>query len=140
MAEHGQINKQLYELGEPDECWPWIGRVSEKTGYGKKQWFGKTWLAHRWMWVQCRGPIPEGMVINHICGNRSCVNPYHMEVVTQAENCQHGNGAKLSKEQAAFIKWQSDRSAKNAARLAKEMCVSKQLIRDVWAGRAWKNL
>ncbi len=64
-----------------DGCWMWTGSRDGK-GYGR--WGGVG--AHRVADEYARGPIPEGMVIDHLCANSLCVNPLHMEVVTKGEN------------------------------------------------------
>ena len=137
--ENGFVSKQLVDLGEsPGDCWTWLGSVNKKTGYGKKQWHGRTVLAHRWVWQLFMGPIPEGQVINHKCSNKRCVNPHHLEVITQAENCRHGDGAKLTAEQAQEIRdAKQDRKWGDGKRLALRFGVSSALIHDIWNGRAW---
>jgi len=69
---------------EPGDCWPWAGAKSR--GYGgfrvKKQRFS----AHRFEYELLIGPIPDGLTLDHLCRNPSCVNPGHLEPVTQAEN------------------------------------------------------
>ena len=81
------------------DCWEWMGQRNA-TGYGV-MFLGKrdgkailgehSTLAHRmayWLWV---GPIPDGMVVDHLCRNRACVKPGHLEAVTQSLNAIRGN-------------------------------------------------
>jgi hypothetical protein len=74
-------------------CWLWIGAV-QSSGYGNFGTDGKNYLAHRVSYTERRGPIPEGMTIDHKCRTRSCVNPDHMEVVPFKENLRRRNAAK----------------------------------------------
>jgi len=62
-------------------CWIWPGYKDAK-GYGK---FRST-TAYRWVYEELRGPIPEGMQLDHLCRVPACVNPDHLEPVTNAEN------------------------------------------------------
>lgn len=69
-------------IGAPDECWEWTGAT--RRGYGR---FGRpTRMAHRIAWARLRGPVPDGLVLDHLCRNTLCVNPSHLEPVTAAEN------------------------------------------------------
>ena len=142
MPQIGQLLKPLWIQGESDEdCWNWIGSVNKRTGYGKKQFDGKTLLAHRWMYQNRVGTIPVGMVINHICRNRKCVNPQHLEVVTQAVNCQKGAGTVLNRAHVAEIKAaEAGRRWGDGSRLARAYGVSTSLIHDIWRGRAWMDI
>lgn len=72
-------------------CWLWRGSIS-RYGYGQFMSARKSWRAHRYVWELTRGPIPQGLVLDHLCRNRSCVNPDHLEVVTNRENVRRGIG------------------------------------------------
>ncbi len=80
-----------------DGCIEWTA-YRNANGYGRfKPGKGMSMkLAHRWAYEFHVGPIPDGLVIDHLCRNRSCVNPDHLEAVTQKVNIRrgHGNGSK----------------------------------------------
>jgi hypothetical protein len=75
------------------ECWLWLGGYL-KDGYGQISIASKLWLAHRASFTIFRGPIPPTLQLDHLCRVRACVNPDHLEPVTNAENCRRGTGAK----------------------------------------------
>lgn len=74
-----------------DDCWNWFGAMLP-NGYGSIQRDRRQTGAHRAMFELLRGPIPDGMVIDHLCRNRRCVNPAHMEPVTSRVNVLRGEG------------------------------------------------
>jgi|GEM_PF-6386516 len=67
-------------------CWMFQGMGHP---YGRVQYKGKLWGAHRYMWTMMRGPIPEGMHVHHLCEVKRCVNPQHMKLVTRQEHPKH---------------------------------------------------
>lgn len=74
----------------PDGCWNWTGsRAGSRGGffYGRINLQGRTSVyAHRWSYEYHRGEIPDGLEIDHLCHNKLCVNPWHLEPVTGAVN------------------------------------------------------
>lgn len=80
---------------DPSGCWVWRSKI-DRYGYGRYQRRieGKTrdWIAHRLAYQLLVGPIPDGLVLDHICRVRKCVNPAHLEPVTNQENIRRGRG------------------------------------------------
>lgn len=69
-------------------CWIWQGAISP-NGYGR---CGGNLYVHRVMYELLIGPIPKDLEIDHLCRNRGCINPDHMEPVTRRENMRRGMG------------------------------------------------
>lgn len=72
------------------DCWTWTGAAEL---YGKFKMNGQTRRAHRVSYELHIGPIPDGLEIDHTCGNTLCVNPDHLEATTKPENIHRSNGA-----------------------------------------------
>lgn len=71
-------------------CWEWTGCLNEK-GYGRLTLDRKNWKAHRASYEAFVGPIPEGLTIDHLCRNRKCVKPEHLEAVPHRVNLMRGD-------------------------------------------------
>lgn len=72
------------------DCLIWTGNL-DKNGYGRYKHKGREWPAHRLAWAVARGPVPEGLHIDHLCFNKRCVKVEHLEPVTPAENSRRSN-------------------------------------------------
>lgn len=70
-------------------CIVWTGYFNETSGYGVINVKGQSKLAHRVSWEISYGPAPKSKVVDHICGNRLCINADHLRLATKAENSQH---------------------------------------------------
>ncbi len=80
-------NKSLFwsKVDITPTCWNWTGALDEK-GYGIFNFLKKTTRTHRYSYEQSKGKIPNGLQIDHLCRNRKCINPDHLETVTSREN------------------------------------------------------
>lgn len=87
----------------PDECWPWVGKRNE--AYGRFMVDGQFRPAHRVSYELLRGPIPAGLQIDHLCRNPRCVNPAHLEPVTQRENGLRGMSVPARNARKTHCKW-----------------------------------
>lgn len=97
-----------FDISEESGCWIWNGAISRSTGikrgprsrsrkdlwYGYFRYEGRNQVAHRVSYQIIKGPIPKGMVLDHTCANGLCVNPAHLEPLTNGENVQRGYDAK----------------------------------------------
>jgi len=90
-------------------CWLWTG--AKTKGYGtfglaRKSGATKNLLvkAHRWAYEYCIGPIPEGLEPDHLCRNCACVNPWHLEPITQVQNVYRSDSISSLNAQKLFCK------------------------------------
>lgn len=81
---------------EPESgCWRWVG-TRQPEGYGLVTIGRRSLKAHRVAYEWMRGPIPDGLHIDHLCRTRECVNPAHLEAVKPALNTNRGLSASVA--------------------------------------------
>lgn len=132
------------EIGGTAMCWIWHGQ--KVNGYGRFR--GER--AHRYAYQLHRGAIPDGLMIRHMCGNKRCVNPDHLEPGTMADNAQDGirlgeilrgsrNGrSKISEADARYIIDNPD--GLTGAKLARKFGVSSATISLIKSGARWAHM
>lgn len=124
----------LEDRGYTSPCWVW-DRARIWSGYGKACRPGKPSLsAHRLYWEELRGPIPDGLTVDHLCKQHDCVNPDHFELVTDVENIRRRDSCKLSLVKAEEIR----RSNEPHRVLAERYGVHRHTIYNVRSGRTWQ--
>ena len=104
MARPTALERWMSKVDKSGDCWLWTSRI-DRYGYGKFTVAGRDAIAHRWGYEALVGPIPEGLTLDHachskvveecaalpgVCLHRRCVNPEHLEPLTQLENRRRG--------------------------------------------------
>ena len=92
MSTHSARERFMAKVRQSAGCWDWIAKTN-RSGYGQF-WDGTHYpngsprfvLAHRFSYELFVGPIPDGLQIDHLCRNRGCVRPEHLEPVTRSVN------------------------------------------------------
>lgn len=119
------------KVDKSGDCWLWT--ASTRNGYGQFFDGERIEYAHRFVYARFVGPLMPGLKIDHLCRTPACVNPAHLELVTNAENIRRGLRTHLTHEDAAFIR----ESSLPTRELADRFGVSDGAIYKIRLGERW---
>ncbi len=97
-------------------------------------------MAHCIYYERAFGPVPEGLLLDHLCRNRDCVNPDHLEPVTCAENVQRGLLSKLTPSKVRDIRTLAKERSLTRVEIAQKFGVSPATIFAILRGQIWRNI
>jgi len=135
-GEHYTVEDRDYAT----PCWIYKNkRGPRKPGkYNTVRIHGKQVYAHRVMYEQEVGPIPPGLVLDHLCRQSTCIRPDHLEAVTNAENVRRGNNAKLTIGVVRRIR-ALPAAERHARTIARELGFTEFLIYQIWQEKIWRE-
>jgi hypothetical protein len=93
-------------------------------------------VAHVVMWERAHGKVPDGLQLDHLCRNRACVNPEHLEPVTGAENVQRGLNTHLTPADIAAIR----EDPRLQREIAADFGVTQPTVSKIKLGATWRNV
>ena len=119
---------------EANGCWRWL-KAKTTTGYGHFHLGGRYYQAHRLVYTLLRGPVLT-VAMDHLCRNRWCVNPDHLEPVSHAENIRRGAGARLNPDRVRQIHSLHAQGLSQRA-IGRRMKVDHSTVCRVLSGQRW---
>lgn len=123
------------KVEKTDGCWNWMA-CKNHAGYGTVKYKGQSRLAHRLCYELLIGPIPAGLVLDHLCRNPACVNPAHLDPVTHQVNMSRGSfGTRTHCHKGHPFDAENTYRDPNRNRRVCRTCVNESHKRSYWARR-----
>jgi len=139
QGEWGPHFYTVTDMGYETACWMWNGSKNPRWGYGVTRWKGHTWRAHMRSWVEAGNSIVVGLQLDHLCRQRACVNPDHLEQVTPSVNVRRSSMTKLTADKAAEIRARYAAGGISQKALAREYGVAQSNIWSILSGATWRD-
>lgn len=125
-------------------CWEYQGYIYPKTGYGVcarvVDGVKETLQVHRYYYELHKGPIPEGLELDHLCRNRKCVNPDHLEPVTRVVNRRRSSGTKLVASDVLQIRKWLQTEEVTRKEICKHYGITNSQITHIKNRKLWSDL
>lgn len=118
-------------------CWDWQWKLNI-GGYGQTNKDGRTLSAHVLFYEETNGPVPEGKVLDHLCRNRRCCNPAHLEPVSFTENIRRGIATYITREQACEI--MELYGTMTGHDVARKFSITPTRVYQIWGKRGWNDI
>jgi hypothetical protein len=115
-------------------CWRWTKALTS-SGYGHFHYRGNYYQAHRLMYTLLRGPVLTS-AMDHLCRNRACVNPDHLEPVSHRENTRRGDGTRLTPDAIRRIHSLAAQGLSRRA-IGRRLKVDHSTVSRVLSGQRW---
>ena len=122
-----------YRIDDETGCWHWLGYI-DKGGYGAYNYDGHYTSAHRAVWqLHYDITLPRHLQVDHLCQQRDCVNPAHLQVTTAMTNMRRRTSVRLSEADVLLIRSSTGNREEMAARFG----ISVSTLYEVRNGRTW---
>jgi HNH endonuclease len=133
-----------FKIDKKTGCWIYLMGINSITGYGQYSLYlgknnYKNVLAHRYFYEKYIKRISKGKILDHLCRNRRCVNPYHLEEVAHNQNTQRGNLSKLDKKSVQEIR-KMHKAGVSQYKIAKIFNVVQSNVSRIVNNFTWKNI
>lgn len=128
--------KPFFVIDHQSGCWNWTGKPGT-DGYGDVKFAERMFKSHILYYILAKGDVPVGCELDHLCSNRRCVNPDHMEPVTHLENVRRGKATKLTVENVEEIRRLHATGKFGYRTLARQFGVTYPQVAKIVKGRSW---